>query len=50
MVRDIICTREVAGAAVGHAMRGVRELDVVLIVQGLHRVGEIDVANIECLA
>ena len=39
-----------AGFAVSDAMRGIRELDVFLVVQGCHRIAEVDVANVECLA
>ena len=30
-------------------MRGIRELDVMLIFQGCHLIGEVNIANIKCL-
>ena len=39
-----------AGITVCDAVFGIRELDVMLIVQGLHRIIEINIANIEVLA
>ena len=38
-----------AGLTVCNAMRRIRGLNVMLVLHGLHRIGEVDVANIECL-
>src|SRR5512145_2193275 len=46
LIRHTICTFNVTGYTVCSAMSGIGELNVMLIFQGFHWIGEIDITNI----